>query len=135
MLVVLFTCLTLVLLVGRAGWEPANGRGGDIGKVPRATQSPRLTLPQDVFVGVAISGGGSRSANFAAAALQELEAHGFLRHASALSSVSGGSLPAAYYGLFRYSDQRQWDWEKLRRALRTDFIGLWYPGFFWPISF
>src|SRR5712692_1995823 len=52
------------------------------------------------FVGIAMSGGGSRAANFSAAVLQELERHGFLRYVSAISSVSGSSLTAAYYGLF-----------------------------------
>src|SRR5437870_1721764 len=41
-----------------------------------------------VFVGIAISGGGSRAANFSAAVLEELDRHGFLKHATALSSAS-----------------------------------------------
>ena len=57
-------------------------------------------LTNGVFVGIALSGGGMRAANFSAAVLLELEQLGLLRHASALSSVSGGSLTAAYYGLF-----------------------------------
>lgn len=59
--------------------------------------------PSGVFVGVAISGGGSRAANFSAAVLEELEKQGFSEHLSAISSVSGGSLTAAYFSLFRES--------------------------------
>lgn len=50
-----------------------------------------------VFVGLALSGGGSRSANFSAACLFELQRLGILQKADAISSVSGGSLTAAYY--------------------------------------
>ena len=49
------------------------------------------------FVGLAISGGGSRSANFAAAAMFQLQRLGFLQRVDYISAVSGGSLPAAYY--------------------------------------
>jgi hypothetical protein len=59
----------------------------------------KIHLKRGVFVGVAISGGGSRAANFGAAMLEELDALGLLDQATAISGVSGGSLPAAYYSL------------------------------------
>lgn len=71
-----------------------------------------------VFVGVAISGGGSRAANFSAAVLEELEKQGFLEHLSAISSVSGGSLTAAYFSLFRESPS--WNWSNFYARLRED---------------
>ena len=49
------------------------------------------------FVGLAVSGGGSRSANFAAACMFQLQRLGLLQRVDYISSVSGGSLPAAYY--------------------------------------
>jgi predicted acylesterase/phospholipase RssA len=49
------------------------------------------------FAGLAISGGGSRSANFAAGCMLQLQRVGVLQHVGYISSVSGGSLPAAYY--------------------------------------
>src|SRR5204863_4300210 len=49
------------------------------------------------FVGIAISGGGSRSANYSAAVMFELQRLGLLEKVDAISSVSGGSLTAAYY--------------------------------------
>ena len=49
------------------------------------------------FVGLALSGGGSRSANFSAACMFELQRLGLLRRVDYVSSVSGGSLAAAYY--------------------------------------
>ena len=54
------------------------------------------------FVGLALSGGGSRSAVFGAAVLKELDRVGILRQVDVLSAVSGGALPAAYYALEGY---------------------------------
>jgi hypothetical protein len=87
----------------------------------------------NVFVGIAMSGGGSRAANFSAAALAELDRHGFLQHATALSSVSGGSLTAAYYGLFR-KDPNKWNWTNLRTKLRTNFFGKFATKMFYPLN-
>lgn len=61
---------------------------------------------QDFMVGLAVSGGGSRAATFAAAALEALaeipvrvgtEKRSVLETVSYMSSVSGGSLATAYY--------------------------------------
>jgi len=54
------------------------------------------TEPADRILGIALSGGGSRAAVFGAAALEALSEHGILGQVSHLSSVSGGSLAAAY---------------------------------------
>ncbi len=54
------------------------------------------------FVGLALSGGGSRSAVFGAAVLKELDRVGILQQVDVLSAVSGGALPAAYYALEGY---------------------------------
>ena len=58
----------------------ANQRLTDDAKPTRATRDIAVReLPNGVFVGVAISGGGSRAANFSTAILFELEELGFLR--------------------------------------------------------
>lgn len=54
------------------------------------------------FVGLAISGGGSRAAVFGGALLRELHRIGLLQQVDVLSAVSGGALPAAYYVLDGY---------------------------------
>jgi predicted acylesterase/phospholipase RssA len=65
---------------------------------PRAKVVPSAHLsPNGYFVGLAISGGGSRSANFAAACMFQLQRIGLLQKVQCVSSVSGGSLIAAYY--------------------------------------
>ncbi|HEX4123969.1 MAG TPA: patatin-like phospholipase family protein [Tepidisphaeraceae bacterium] len=62
-----------------------------------AAREPGAEAQSGYFVGLAISGGGSRSANFAAACMLQLQRLGVLQHVGYISSVSGGSLPAAYY--------------------------------------
>src|SRR5882672_8848104 len=74
----------------------------------QSDQSPQCTratmvgltptqLPKGVFVGIAMSGGGSRAANFSSAVLLQLDELGILPKAAAISSVSGSSLTNAYY--------------------------------------
>jgi predicted acylesterase/phospholipase RssA len=64
-----------------------------------ASALPPPDYREGCFVGLALSGGGSRSANFAAACMFQLERLGLLQKVDYISSVSGGSLPAAYYCL------------------------------------
>jgi NTE family protein len=114
-------CSELAMFVGQCP-PPA--------KPTRAAERLRIDeLPNRVFVGIALSGGGSRAANFSAAVLSELEKLGFLRYAAAISSVSGSSLTAAYYGL--HSTERDWS-EKLRNLLANDFERLWLRRVFYP---
>ena len=56
-------------------------------------------LPSEHFIGIALSGGGSRAANFSAAALEQLEQFGLVSGASAISGVSGGAIAGGYYAL------------------------------------
>lgn len=56
------------------------------------------------FVGLALSGGGSRAAVLGGAVLRELHRLGLLQQVDVLSAVSGGALPAAYYALDGYRD-------------------------------
>ncbi|HEV7301456.1 MAG TPA: patatin-like phospholipase family protein [Tepidisphaeraceae bacterium] len=58
---------------------------------------PQIVDADGYFVGIAISGGGSRSANFSAACMFQLQRLGVLQYCDYISSVSGGSLTAAYY--------------------------------------
>jgi predicted acylesterase/phospholipase RssA len=78
----------------------------------------------DIFVGVALSGGGSRAAVFGAAVLSELDRLGFLSHVKVMSSVSGGSLPAAYFALNGHHIQGEQDWldvmDTMSKSYRTE---------------
>ena len=110
----------------------ANQRLTDDAKPTRATRDIAVReLPNGVFVGVAISGGGSRAAGFSTAILFELEELGFLRTVAAISSVSGGSLTAAYYGLFGHDSER-WKRERVRALFQKDFQTRWIFRWFLP---
>jgi len=116
--------------------EPRVGPDGlmanDIASVPRASLAVRTEdLPKSAFVAVSISGGGSRAANFGAAALAELDDLGILQHVSMISCTSGGCLPAAYYAL--HGDNT--DWDILRELLREDFFATWLTRMFYPHNF
>ena len=126
------TVLALGLVAGTlAGCTVVGGRPGlsyqnepDLGRsfvrplhpVPRAATEWVADKPQ--FIGVAISGGGSRSANFGMAALAELDRLGVLQDVDALSAVSGGSIPAAYFAL--NGERADWD-VRAREVAATDF--------------
>lgn len=122
---------TLLMVVCLAGCTVVGGRPGlsyrnepDMGRsfvrplvpVPRAATEWVADRPQ--FVGVALSGGGSRSANFGMAALAELDQLGILEQVDAISAVSGGSIPAAYFAI--HGEQLGWA-EQGRQMAATDF--------------
>lgn len=97
-----------------------------------ANRLPR-TNAQDMFVVLAFSGGGTRSAAFAYGVLKKLRdtsvtVHGrkrrLLDEVDVISSVSGGSYPAAYYGLF--GDRIFADFENrfLKRNVQHDLLAL-----------
>ncbi len=77
--------------------------GYRLGALPASPDTP------DMLVIVAISGGGKRSASFGWGALEGMRdvmvpasngAHPLLAEIDTISGVSGGSFPAAYYGLY-----------------------------------
>lgn len=95
---------------------------GDNARITAATtpssQPAAMTRDDGVFVGLAISGGGSRSANFSAAIMFELEKIGLLQQVDYISSVSGGSLTAAYYCC---STDEEWNPRNLQARLTHGF--------------
>ena len=123
---------------------------------PRKTRiaapcNPQATSPKkqdQVLVLLALSGGGSRAALLSTAAMFELQQLSFtttagarsdvLHEVDAISSVSGGSLPAIYYALS--SDPAQacagdllWERDYLVNDLmRRDFLRKWIGNWFWP---
>jgi predicted acylesterase/phospholipase RssA len=95
------------------------------------TAAAAAPLPRDdgYFVGVAISGGGLRSANFSAAVMLELQRLGLLDKVDAISAVSGGSLTAAYYCL---APDRDWNPGNLQRKMTYRYAGDMWVQFFLP---
>lgn len=123
-----------LLLLGLAGCvSTAPGPSATGVAVPtRANQ----TLDQEArrdgrFIGLAISGGGSRAAVFGGAMLRELHRLGLLQQVDVLSAVSGGALPAAYYALdgYRTVDFANGFLERMGHDFQRDVLGRWIsPG-------
>lgn len=90
--------------------------------------------PDGCFVGLALSGGGSRSANYSAACMFQLQRLGVLQRVDYLSSVSGGSLTAAYYCL--YADgPGGWNPGRVQRKLTHGFASDLIRNTFLPWNF
>src|SRR4029079_6478832 len=73
-----------------------------------ASSRTDATAGDDVLVGLAFSGGGTRAAAFSYGALQEIDqtavhtrngTHSLLNNVGFVSGVSGGAVTAAYFGL------------------------------------
>jgi len=144
----IFRCCTLLaiawiacLLVGIGGcsilpghWRPGwNQPWPDDTPVPDTAGSWNLTELEsgdDRFVALAISGGGSRAANCGAAVMLELQQRGLLEQVDVISGVSGGTLPAVYYGL---GDKAGAFTEQVvREELGYDFQSSWIRRWFLP---
>ncbi|HXX76638.1 MAG TPA: patatin-like phospholipase family protein [Nitrospiraceae bacterium] len=101
--------------------------------VPETAGSWKLTdleTKDGRFIALAISGGGSRAANFGAAVMLELQQRGLLDQVDVISGVSGGTLPAVYYGL---GDKAGAFTEPaVREALGYDFQTSWIRRWFLP---
>jgi hypothetical protein len=72
---------------------------GSEGETPPAPAQPPGALPADTL-GLALSGGGIRSAAFCLGVLQSLARSGWLRRVDYLSTVSGGGYVGAFLGRF-----------------------------------
>jgi predicted acylesterase/phospholipase RssA len=85
------------------------------------TSTP-ITTDDGLFVGLALSGGGSRSANFSAGCMFQLQRLGILQKVDYISAVSGGTLPAAYYCTHADGWNPEDVQKKLTHSFATDVI-------------
>lgn len=129
------------LLVGIGGCSilPGHWRPGWNQPWPADTPVPdtagswnltELESKDDRFVALAISGGGSRAANFGAAIMLELQQRGLLEQVDVISGVSGGTLPAVYYGLGDKAGA--FTEQAVREELGYDFQSSWIRRWFLP---
>src|SRR6476660_779693 len=129
----------LLLAIGGCAVLPGHWRPGwnkewtSKEPVPQTAGSWNLTeleRKDNRFLALAISGGGSRAANFGSAVMLELQQHQLLQQVDVISGVSGGTLPAVYYGLGEkagpFTD------EAVRKALGYDFQSSWIRRWFLP---
>ncbi len=97
----------------------------------------------DMLMILALSGGGSRAAYWSASVMLKLEEVfkdqqlNLLQQVDAISSVSGGSLPAAYYAIsdepgVNSSHDRIWEKQVVEDLMTKDYITRWIGNWFWP---
>ena len=98
-----------------------------VSRARKAFQQADTDVPA-TFVGLSISGGGSRAANFGLAAMEQLEAIGLMRYVNAISTSSGGGLAGAYYAL----KGPDLNWEVAKSLMATDFRSKWLFSTFRP---
>lgn len=122
------------------------------GTAPKASFeiAPRSTKKNSkVLVLLALSGGGSRAAYFSARTMlalqrvpqQEGAPVNVLDEVDLISSVSGGSLAAAYYAsTYDLGDsppslgRRIWDEPTVKELMSQNYIGRWLGNWFWPVN-
>lgn len=93
--------IPLLLLLGCAPWNQPQNPPLQGENAPLSAEAPG----DDLYIGLAFSGGGIRATAFAYGMLQELQAtgtgtpNGLLDNVRLVSGVSGGSVMAAQFGL------------------------------------
>jgi predicted acylesterase/phospholipase RssA len=103
---------------------------------------------KNVLVMLALSGGGSRAAYFSALSMLEMQnidlmigglKSDVLHEVDVISSVSGGSLAAAYYAVSHDPGNecaghfnRPWNKAQIRRLMTMDYRWRWLGRWFWP---
>ena len=94
---------------------------------------------------LALSGGGSRAAYWSGSVMLALEKVykddnlNLLKEVDLISSVSGGSLPAAYYAISqdpgsvdKAPSNRDWDDATVKDLMSRSYITRWFGNWFWP---
>jgi predicted acylesterase/phospholipase RssA len=107
----------------RPGWNEHKPAETPIAETAASWKMTDLETLDGRFIGLAVSGGGSRAANFGAAVMLELQQRGLLSQVDVISGVSGGTLPAVYYGLGDKAGP--FEAEAVRKTLGYDFQSNW----------
>jgi len=114
----------------RPGWNQPWPADTPVPDTAGSWKLTELESKDDRFVALAISGGGSRAANFGAAVMLELQQRGLLEQVDVISGVSGGTLPAVYYGLGDKAGA--FTEQAVREELGYDFQSSWIRRWFLP---
>jgi len=114
----------------RPGWNQEWPAGQAVPDTAGSWKLTDLERKDGRFLALTISGGGSRAANFGAAVMLELRQRGLLEQVDVISGVSGGTLPAVYFGL---GDKAGAFTEPaVREAFGYDFQSSWIRRWFLP---
>ena len=114
----------------RPGWNEEWRSKEPVPKTAASWELTELETTDRRFLALSISGGGSRAANFGAAIMLELQERQWLAQVDVISGVSGGTLPAVYYGLREKAGP--FTESALRKSLGYDFQGSWIRRWFLP---
>jgi NTE family protein len=115
----------------RPGWNQPWPAGTPVPETAGSLKLTELESKDGRFLALAISGGGSRAANFGAAVMLELEQRKLLEQIDVISGVSGGTLPAVYYGL-KANKADAFTEPAVREAMGYDFQSSWIRRWFLP---
>lgn len=105
------------------------------------THIDALRGKDNVLMVMAFSGGGSRAAYLSGSVMlgmqDVVDGVDLLQEVDGMSSVSGGSLPAAYYGIsvdpgMDGADARVWDEPTVKELMTRNYIARWFGNWFWP---
>ena len=136
----------MLTVLAALGWDggtaaslgPPLAHREPVGPSPEGSFGPRS---DELLLILAFSGGGRRAAAFAYGILEELAAtpvmlggqsRRLLDEVDLISSVSGGSFTAAYYGLYGDRIFREFQTDFLRRPVeRALFLQLFRPRNWW----
>jgi NTE family protein len=97
----------------------------------------------DVLIILSLAGGGSRAAYFSGLIMLELQKEGLLKEVDIITSVSGGSLPAAYYAISvdpedpnrnNVPSGRIWDEKTVKNLMKKDYLSRWIGNWFYPTN-
>jgi predicted acylesterase/phospholipase RssA len=114
----------------RSGWNQPRPDGTPLTPTAASWTLGEAEQLDRRFIGLTLSGGGSRAANFGAAVMLELQQRGLLQQVDVISGVSGGTLPAVYYGLGEKAGP--FTEAALRQTFGYNFQGSWIRRWFLP---
>ena len=138
-----------VVLVGCNSFSYTNARlisAIDVSRVSMVMPPGTDRGNHRVLMILALSGGGSRAAYWSGNAMLKLsqvfskEGLDILKEVDVISSVSGGSLPAAYYAISRdenVSDnvhKRVWNEGTVRNLMSRSYLTRLFLNFYWPAN-
>ncbi len=147
-----------IVLAGCSSFAATNkaisNQNSDTLTTPKSTTKAQFKIGQDrghqknSLVILALSGGGSRAAVLSSNVMLELEnvfsqdKLNILNEVDIISSVSGGSLPAAYYAISHdkknttslFDTKRYWDRDTVSTLMRKNYILRWFGNWFWPTN-
>lgn len=144
-------CLIIISII-HTGCSTFAATNKPLPKEPSPFNKAQFKIEQDrgdkqkSLVILALSGGGSRAAVLSSNVMLELEKVfssddlNILEEVDVISSVSGGSLPAAYYAISQDSGSevcetcsgRYWDANTVNDLMRKNYVLKWFGNWFWP---